>query len=85
MLVVRNSLDRQSVTKTVITEEYVDCWGALVWHIVDWMDRLLCGAGVDPAAMVHIGTNEKVRGRWSILKKLFQGLGNLEVNKWLRN
>lgn len=46
-----------------------------VWHIMDWMDRLLGGAGKDPAVMVQIGTNDKVR--WNILKKEFRDLGDI--------
>ncbi|XP_056375946.1 uncharacterized protein LOC130273348 [Hyla sarda] len=49
--------------------------GARVRHIADRVDRLLGGAGEDPAVMVHIGTNDKVRGRWSVLKNDFRDLG----------
>lgn len=34
-----------------------------VRDIVNCMDRLLDGAGKDPAVIVHIGTNDNVRGR----------------------
>uniref|UniRef100_A0A8C5QSS9 SGNH hydrolase-type esterase domain-containing protein n=1 Tax=Leptobrachium leishanense TaxID=445787 RepID=A0A8C5QSS9_9ANUR len=47
--------------------------GARVRHVVD---RLLGGAGDDPAVMVHIGTNDKVRGRWKDLKNDFRELGS---------
>lgn len=50
--------------------------GARVRHIADRVDRLLGGAGEDPAVMVHIGTNDKVRGRWSVLKNDFRDLGH---------
>ncbi|KAG8451043.1 hypothetical protein GDO86_003357 [Hymenochirus boettgeri] len=36
--------------------------GARVRHVVDRVDRLLGGAGSDPAVLVHIGANDKVRG-----------------------
>lgn len=49
--------------------------GARVRHIADRVDRLLGGAGENPAVMVHIGTNDKVRGRWSVLKNDFRDLG----------
>ena len=49
--------------------------GARVRHIADRVDRLLGGAGEDPAVMVHIGTNDKVRGRWRVLKNDFRDLG----------
>ena len=49
--------------------------GARVWHIMDLVDRLLGGAGEDPAVVVHVGTNDKVRGRWSVLKNDFRDLG----------
>lgn len=49
--------------------------GARVRHITDLVDRLLGGAGEDPAVMVHVGTNDKVRGRWSVLKNDFRDLG----------
>uniref|UniRef100_A0A8C5Q0H1 SGNH hydrolase-type esterase domain-containing protein n=1 Tax=Leptobrachium leishanense TaxID=445787 RepID=A0A8C5Q0H1_9ANUR len=50
--------------------------GARVRHVVDRVDRLLGGAGDDPAVMVHIGTNDKVRGRWKDLKNDFRELGS---------
>ena len=49
--------------------------GARVQHITDLVDRLLGGAGEDPAVMVHVGTNDKFRGRWSVLKNDFRDLG----------
>uniref|UniRef100_A0A8C5MJG2 SGNH hydrolase-type esterase domain-containing protein n=1 Tax=Leptobrachium leishanense TaxID=445787 RepID=A0A8C5MJG2_9ANUR len=50
--------------------------GARVRHVVDRVDRLLGGAGEDPAVMVHIGTNDKVSGRWKDLKNDFRELGS---------
>uniref|UniRef100_A0A8C5M2I2 SGNH hydrolase-type esterase domain-containing protein n=1 Tax=Leptobrachium leishanense TaxID=445787 RepID=A0A8C5M2I2_9ANUR len=50
--------------------------GARVRHVVDRVDRLLGGAGDDPAVMVHIGTNDKVSGRWKDLKNDFRELGS---------
>ena len=41
------------------------------------MDRLLDGAGEDPAVMVHIGTNDNVRGRWNALQNDFRDLGTI--------
>ena len=49
--------------------------GARVRHITDLADRILGGAGEDPAVMVHVGTNDKVRGRWRVLKNDFRDLG----------
>lgn len=49
--------------------------GTWVQHIKDRNDKLLSGAGEDPAVMVHIGTNDKARGRWSALKNYFRNLG----------
>ena len=49
--------------------------GAQVQHIMGLVDRLLGGAGEDPAVMVHVGTNDKVRGKWSVLKNDFRDLG----------
>ena len=49
--------------------------GARVRHITNLVDRLLGGAGEDPAVMVYVGTNDKVRGRWSVLKNDFRDLG----------
>lgn len=50
--------------------------GARVRHVADRVDGLLGGAGDDPAVMVHIGTNDKVRGRWKDLKNEFRELGS---------
>lgn len=36
-------------------------WGQ-VQHISEWIDRLLGRAEKNPAVMVHIDTNDKVRG-----------------------
>lgn len=38
------------------------------------MNRLLVGAGEDPTVRVYIGTNDKVGGRWRILKNNFRDL-----------
>ena len=48
--------------------------GALVRHIADQVDRLLGGAGEDPAVMVQVGTNDIGRGRWRVLND-FRDLG----------
>uniref|UniRef100_A0A6I8SAG9 Uncharacterized protein n=1 Tax=Xenopus tropicalis TaxID=8364 RepID=A0A6I8SAG9_XENTR len=50
--------------------------GARVRHVVDRVDTLLGGAGHDPAVLVHIGTNDKMNGRWGTLKSEFRDLGS---------
>uniref|UniRef100_A0A803K6Y4 Provisional ortholog of nuclear receptor coactivator 5 n=1 Tax=Xenopus tropicalis TaxID=8364 RepID=A0A803K6Y4_XENTR len=50
--------------------------GARVRHVVDPVDTLLGGAGHDPAILVHIGTNDKMNGRWGTLKSEFRDLGS---------
>ncbi|VEL31290.1 unnamed protein product [Protopolystoma xenopodis] len=50
--------------------------GARVRHVVERVDRLLGGAGEDPAVLVHIGTNDKVRGGGEVLKNDFKKLGS---------
>lgn len=50
--------------------------GARVWQNADWVDRLIGGAEEDPAVFVHVGTNDKVRGRCRVLKNDFRDLGN---------
>ena len=37
--------------------------GARVRHVVDRVDKLLGGAGHDPAVLVHVGTNDRIHGR----------------------
>lgn len=49
--------------------------GARVRHVVDRVDKLLGGAGHDPAVLVHVGTNDRIHGRWRILKNQFKELG----------
>uniref|UniRef100_A0A803JI24 SGNH hydrolase-type esterase domain-containing protein n=1 Tax=Xenopus tropicalis TaxID=8364 RepID=A0A803JI24_XENTR len=49
--------------------------GARVRHVVERVDKLLGGAGEDPAVLVHIGTNDKVRGGGEVLKNDFKKLG----------
>uniref|UniRef100_A0A803JXT5 SGNH hydrolase-type esterase domain-containing protein n=1 Tax=Xenopus tropicalis TaxID=8364 RepID=A0A803JXT5_XENTR len=49
--------------------------GARVRHVGERVDRLLGGAGEDPAVLVHIGTNDKVRGGGEVLKNDFKKLG----------
>ena len=44
--------------------------GSQVRHIMDLVDRLLGGAGEDPAVIVHVGTNDNVKRRWSVLKTI---------------
>lgn len=39
-------------------------------HSGDGVDRLLGGAGGDPGVMVHVGTNEKIEGRWSVFEMI---------------
>uniref|UniRef100_A0A803JNI2 SGNH hydrolase-type esterase domain-containing protein n=1 Tax=Xenopus tropicalis TaxID=8364 RepID=A0A803JNI2_XENTR len=41
-----------------------------------YIDTLLGGAGHDPAVLVHIGTNDKMNGRWGTLKSEFRDLGS---------
>uniref|UniRef100_A0A803J5D4 SGNH hydrolase-type esterase domain-containing protein n=1 Tax=Xenopus tropicalis TaxID=8364 RepID=A0A803J5D4_XENTR len=48
--------------------------GARVRHVVDRLDTLLGGAGHDPAVLVHIGTNDKMNGRWGTLRSEFRDL-----------
>lgn len=49
--------------------------GARVRHVVDRVDKLLGGAGHDPAVLVHVGTNDRIHGRWRLLKNQFTELG----------
>lgn len=49
--------------------------GARVRHVVDRVDKLLGGAGHDPAVLVHVGTNDSIHGRWRLLKNQFKELG----------
>lgn len=49
--------------------------GARVRHVVDRVDKLLGGAGHDPAVLVHVGTNDRIHGKWRILKNQFNELG----------
>lgn len=51
-----------------------------IWHCpltftVDLVDWLLSGARRGPAVMVDVATNDKVRGRRSVLKNYFRNLG----------
>lgn len=48
--------------------------GARIWHAVKWVDKLLGGAGDDPAVMVHVAINHRIHGRWRIPKNNFNEL-----------
>ncbi|KAG9465935.1 hypothetical protein GDO78_017503 [Eleutherodactylus coqui] len=50
--------------------------GARVRHIADRIDRLLGGTGKDSVVMVHVGTNEQIRGQLRALKNDFKDLGS---------